>query len=116
MMQLTLTINTNAFPEYSKSQLHSMLGLLPLWVAEHVGNDDDTDLVQFMTDRYGFGKLYEFEGKINEDGDYISKYDDDADMPYMGKMITKDGYAYFYDYAIIALPQPDGKHFITRMD
>ena len=116
MMQLTLTINTNAFPEYSKSQLHSMLGLLPLWVAEHVGNDDDTDIVQFMTDRYGFGKLYEFEGKINEDGDYISKYDDDADMPYMGKMITKDGYAYFYDYAIIALPQPDGKHFITRMD
>ena len=115
-MQLTLTINTNAFPEYSKSQLHSMLGLLPLWVAEHVGNDDDTDLVQFMTDRYGFGKLYEFEGKINEDGDYISKYDDDADMPYMGKMITKDGYAYFYDYAIIALPQPNGKHFITRMD
>ena len=115
-MQLTLTINTNAYPEYSKSQLHSMLGLLPLWVAEHVGNDDDTDIVQFMTDRYGFGKLYEFEGKINEDGDYISKYDDDADMPYMGKMITKDGYAYFYDYAIIALPQPDGKHFITRMD
>jgi len=31
-------------------------------------------------------------------------------------MITKHGYAYFYEYAIIALPQPDGKHFITRMD
>ena len=116
MMQLTLTINTNAFPEYSKSQLHSMLGLLPLWVAEHVGNDDSTDIVQFMTDRYGFGKLYEFEGNINKDGDYISKYDDDADIPYIGKMITKDGYAYFYTHAIIALPQPNGKHFITRMD
>jgi len=116
MMQLTLTINTNAFPEYSKSQLNEMLGLLPLWVAEHVGNDDGTDIVQFMTDRYGFGKLYKFEGKINENGDYVSDYDDDADLPYMGKMITKHGYAYFYEYAIIALPQPDGKHFITRMD
>jgi hypothetical protein len=116
MMQLTLTINTNAYPEYDKHQLNEMLGLLPLWVAEHVGNDDSTDIVQFMTDRYGFGKLYEFEGKINEDGDYISKYDDDADIPYIGKMITKDGYAYFYTHAIIALPQPNGKHFITRMD
>ena len=116
MMQLTLTINTNAFPEYDKHQINEMLGLLPLWVAEHVGNDDSTDIVQFMTDRYGFGKLYKFDGKINKKGDYVSNYDDDADMPYIGKMITKDGYAYFYDCAIVALPQPDGKYFITRMD
>ena len=116
MMQLTLTINTNAFPEYDKRELNEMLGLPPLWVAEHVSNDDGTDLVQFMEERYGFGRLYEFGGKINKDGDYISDYDDDADLPYIGKMITKHGYAYFYEYAIIALPQPDGKHFITRMD
>ena len=57
-MQLTLTINTNAYPEYDKHQLNEMLGLLPLWVAEHVGNDDGTDLVQFMEERYGFGRLY----------------------------------------------------------
>ena len=31
--------------------------------------------------------LYEFGGKINEDGTYISDYDDDADLPYIGKMI-----------------------------
>ena len=62
-MQLTLAINTNAYPEYDKRQLNEMLGLLPLWVAEHVGNDDNTDIVQFMTDRYGFGKLYKFDGK-----------------------------------------------------
>ena len=116
MMQLTLTINTNAFPSCNKHQLNEMLGLLPLWVAEHVGNDDGTDIVQFMTDRYGFGKLYKFEGKINQDGDYISSHEDDADLPYIGKMITKHGYAYFYQYAIIALPQADGKYFITRMD
>ena len=47
MMQLTLAINTNAYPEYDKRQLNEMLGLLPLWVAEHVGNDDNTDIVQF---------------------------------------------------------------------
>ena len=81
MMQLTLTINTNAYPEYDKHELNQMLGLLPLWVAEHVGNDDGTDLVQLMEERYGFGRLYEFGGKINENGDYISDYDDDADLP-----------------------------------
>ena len=74
MMQLTLTINTNAFPEYDKHQLNEMLGLLPLWVAEHVGNDDSTDIVQFMTDRYGFGKLYKFEGGIDkEDTIYLAR-------------------------------------------
>ena len=116
-MLLTLTINTNAYPEYDKHELNQMLGLPPLWVAEHVGRDDGTDLVQFMEERYGFGSLYELvEGNINKDGDYVSNYDDDADLPYMGKMITKHGYAYFYEYAIVALPQPDGTHFITRMD
>ena len=115
-MQLTLTINTNAFPEYSKSQLHSMLGLLPLWVADHVGNDDSTDIVQFMTDRYGFGRLYDMGGTLMHDGTYASQYPDDADLPYMGKMINKHGYAYFYEYAIVALPQPNGEYFITRMD
>ena len=47
-------------------------------------------------------------------------YDDQAcpkeSAPLAVKMITKDGYAYFYDHAIVALPQPDGTHFITRMD
>ena len=116
MMQLTLTINTNAFPEYDKHQLNEMLGLLPLWVAEHVCNDDNTDIVQFMTDRYGFGKLYKFDGGVDQGGRYITRKEDDADLPYMGKMITKHGYAYFYEYAIVALPQPNGEYFITRMD
>ena len=114
MIQLTLATNNEAHPEYNSNEIAQILGLLPLWVAEHIGNDDGTDLVQFMENRYGFGKLYKFEGEVNEDGDYVSK--DDTNLPYMGRMITKDGYAYFYEYGIVALPQPDGKHFITRMD
>jgi len=116
MRQLTLATNNEAHPEYSDNQIAQALGLLPLWVAEHVGNDDDTDIVQFMTDRYGCGRLYKFEGTVNEKGDYVSSYEEDPDLPYMGRMITKDGYAYFYEHAIVALTQPDGTHFITRMD
>jgi len=116
MIQLTLATNNEAHPDYNSNEIAQILGLLPLWVAEHIGNDDGTDLVQFMEDRYGFGKLYKFEGTVNEDGDYVSSYEDDADLPYMGRMITKNGYAYFYEHAIVALPLPNGKHFITRMD
>ncbi len=29
---------------------------------------------------------------------------------------TPNGTAYFYEAAILALPMPDGKHYITRMD
>jgi len=31
-------------------------------------------------------------------------------------MDTPNGTAYFYEAAILALPMPDGKHYITRMD
>ena len=34
----------------------------------------------------------------------------------IGKMDTPNGTAYFYEAAILALPMPDGKHYITRMD
>ncbi len=61
---ITLAINTNAYPEYDKRQLNEMLGLY--YGGWYVGNDDNTDIVQFMTDRYGFGKLYKFDGKINK--------------------------------------------------
>jgi len=116
MIQLTLATNNKAHPEYSDGQIAETLGVLPMWVAEYVGNDNDADIVQFMTDKYGFGRLYEFKGTINEEGDYVSEHEEDADLPYMGRMITKHGYAYFYEYAIVALPLPNGKHFITRMD
>ena len=38
MRQLTLATNKEAHPNYSDNQIAQALGLLPLWVAEHVGN------------------------------------------------------------------------------
>lgn len=115
-MRLTLTVNTIAHPEYNMHQLKEMIGLLPYWVAEHVDSDDGSDLVEFMEERYGFGPLYKFGGEVDKNGSYVSGHEDDDPMPYIGKMITKSGYAYFYSHAIVALPQPNDKHFITRMD
>ena len=71
--------------------------------------------MQYMTERYGFGELYKFEGTVTEDGVYQSPHEDDEDLEYVGKMQTKDGTVYFYPYAITALPTDDG-YFVTRMD
>ena len=106
-------LNTKHY-DAPKEHLAESLGLLPHWVVEYnmVGGKD---LVSFMTERYGFGELYKFEGTVSEDGLYQSPHEDDEDLEYVGKMQTKDGTVYFYPYAITALPTDDG-YFITRMD
>lgn len=108
-----LQLNTKEY-DAPKEHLAESLGLLPMWVNEYniLGEDD---IVQYMTERYGFGRLYEFEGEVLEDGIYRSPHEEDDDLPWVGKMKTKHGTAYFYPYAITALPV-DGGHFITRMD
>ena len=111
---MNLTINTKAFPDADPGMLQEMLGVLPYWVREYNLLGTDMDIVGFMTERYGFGSLYQFKGDVQSDGTY--SYPEDPDMPYVGKMNTPNGNVYFYKYAIIALPLPDGKYFVTRMD
>ena len=109
-----LTINTKAFPDVDLGLLEDMLGVLPYWVGEYILLGTDMDIVGFMTERYGFGKLYQFKGKVLEDGTY--KCAEDPDLPYVGKMSTPNGTVYFYQYAMLALPLRNGEYFVTRMD
>ena len=108
-----LTLNTTHY-DAPKEHLVESLGLLPHWVVEY-NMLGESDIVQYMTNRYGFGDLYKFEGTVTEGGLYQSSHEDDEDLEYVGKMDTKDGPVYFYPYAITALPTKDG-YFITRMD
>ena len=113
---MDLTINTKAFPDVPQDNLKDMLGVLPYWVREYnILWSEGSDIVDFMTNRYGCGKLYKFDAVILSDGTYTSSLDD-PDMPHIGKMKTRHGNVYFYEYAIVALPQQDGSHYITRMD
>ena len=108
-----LTLNTTHY-DAPKEHLVESLGLLPHWVVEY-NMLGESDIVQYMTERYGFGELYKFEGTVTEDGRWQSPHEDDEDLEYVGKMQTKDGTVYFYPYAITALPTDDG-YFVTRMD
>ena len=108
-----LTLNTTHY-DAPKEHLVESLGLLPHWVVEY-NMLGESDIVQYMTERYGFGELYKFEGTVTEDGRWQSPHEEDEDLEYVGKTDTKDGTVYFYPYAITALPTKDG-YFITRMD
>ena len=108
-----LTLNTTHY-DAPKEHLVESLGLLPHWVVEY-NMLGESDIVQYMTERYGFGELYKFEGTVTEDGRWQSPHEEEEDLEYVGKMQTKDGTVYFYPYAITALPTDDG-YFVTRMD
>jgi hypothetical protein len=111
---MKLEVNGNDFPDLTASNVEDMLGILPYWVGEFIIYGTDMDIVGFMTERYGFGELYRFKGKVLPNGTYRHK--GDPDMPYIARMDTPSGIVYFYEYAMLALPLPNGEYFVTRMD
>ena len=112
---MELKVNGRDFPDLTASNVEDMLGVLPYWVGEYILYGwKKMDIVGFMTERYGFGELYKFKGEVLPNGTY--KSEDDPDLPYVARMNTPSGNVYFYQYAMLALPLPDGSHFVTRMD
>ena len=57
------TVNTKAYPDTDPAWLQEACGILPMWVAQYdmmskVGAYDGS-LVDYMTEAYGFGDLFE---------------------------------------------------------
>jgi len=70
------TVNTKAYPDTDPSWLQEACGILPMWVAQYdmmsrMGAYDGT-LVDYMTEAYGFGDLFEFKGVVDPDTQSIS--------------------------------------------
>ena len=114
MLKLNPAINAPA------DHIVQSLGFLPYWVRDFCAQADDEhkqcDLVECMTEQYGFGKLYKFGSKL-EGETLVSEYEEDEDMEHVASYDTPVGTVYFFPYAIIALPRPEeNDYFITRMD
>lgn len=112
---MKLHLNTEVY-DATEDQLIESLGLLPMWVREFnlLGYSAGENIVKWMEDRYGFS-MPTFKGKVLEDGNYRSEFEEDEDLQWVGKMNTPEGMVYFYPYAITALPNKESYH-ITRMD
>jgi hypothetical protein len=112
-----IEFNTEAHPQYTRPQLGEWMGLIGVWFSEwqysHLDYGDN--MVQYMQDSYGFGQLYRMVGKVSDSGTYVSSYEEDEDLDWIGRIMTAKGYAYCFPYGIVAIPTDDG-HFITRMD
>ena len=114
---LPLTINSGAFPDVPEEHLKEMLGILPYWVFDYDMHGLETEtLKDFMEKMYYPSSLYKIDGEVLATGNYKSRYEDDPVMPWVASMNCTWGTVYFYESAILALPMPDGLHFITRMD
>ena len=111
---MILKVNGRDFPDLTASNVEDVLGVLPYWVGQYIIYGTDKDIVEFMTECYGFGELYKFKGEVLPNGTYRHK--GDPDMPYVARMNTPSGNVYFYEYAMLALPLPNGEYFVTRMD
>jgi hypothetical protein len=78
--------------------------------------EQEQDIVEGLTEQYGFGTLFSIEGKI-EQGTYKSPYEGDADLePYMMLKVATAS-IYIYPYAIVGIVYDDDTPtFLTRMD
>tara|TARA_R110002096_G_scaffold301114_1_gene495865 strand:- start:544 stop:984 length:441 start_codon:yes stop_codon:yes gene_type:complete len=97
-------------------------GLLLPWAYEAADLRGDPDtwvkLVDHMDHRYGFG-LTDFEGKVGERCEYISKYEEDAPLYPLLHIEMAGAEMFIYEYGICAMREVGverGDWFITRMD
>jgi hypothetical protein len=100
--------------EYYSLAHEELFGYLPSWVREYnLGLSTADNLKDHLDQTYGYG-LYEFESTI-ENETLVSPYEEDEDIPWVGKMESEDGTVYFFKYSIVGIPTKEG-YFVTRMD
>jgi len=93
-------------------------GLLVPWFQDYaVYESDDRNLREYMADKYGFGSLHKFDGKVDSDGVYHSKYEQDPPLYPMLHLKHRRHEMYTYDYGIVAFRDHQLQDwFVTRMD
>jgi len=88
-------------------------GLLPDWVTSP--DYPDMNLKDKLTKHYGFGELTELKGgTITPEGAF--QFPQDPDQYPLISIVRKEEQFLLYEHAIVAILQPDGSSFITRID
>lgn len=101
--------------DYDPERLIEACGLIPHWVVEYAMEGDRNGIKDHLDKAYGFGLYHIEKGEIDKDG-YTYRYPEDEPLkPLISMNLGDEGLLLMYQYAIVAIPTPDG-WFITRMD
>jgi hypothetical protein len=103
-------------------EMREACGLIPEFFARAVAEGADTlnKVCSYMSDYYGFGNSWNFDGTITAEGVYVSPYEDDEDLEPLGHWTSNTGGLFdlfVYPYGMCAVGDPStGETKITRMD
>ena len=106
-----------AFEGVENERLLDACGIIPMFffTAIQEGPETAQELHSAMCREYGFGDYVWVGAEINENGTYVSEYEEDPDLePYMS-MVNGPLSLYIYQYGIIGVTGPDGT-IVSRMD
>jgi hypothetical protein len=89
------------------------LGLIPLWISD---NDPDPAWKQ-IDKNYAHGGGWR-HGTMNfkMDENHVLTYPEDPPLRPLARALLRDELILFYDYAIVAIEQPDKSYEVARID
>jgi len=98
---------------FDPQKLIEACGAIPHWMLEWFMEGDKPPIKDWLDDRYKFGLYHMDKAEIGVNGRYT--YPEDEPLYPLISIDTGEGIFFMYQYAIVAIPTPDG-HYITRMD
>ena len=109
-----LTVNFDPLEKYTElpnQVLNEMLGYIPSFLCYRT---EDQTVKEALTKAYGFGELHEMTGGTIKD--MVYRYPEDPELYPLAEMTSRDTTVLQYQYGIVAILEPDGSVFVTRMD
>jgi len=96
----------------AKQNLAEACGLIPNWVMDY--EYDDLNMKDMLQKYYPFGMFPIPKTTVSDSG--VFSYPEDPDLYPLVKMSRGEEIIYQYQYGLVAIVQPDGSAFCTRMD
>jgi hypothetical protein len=112
-MDYIATVYTTNHPTLSRETIVDLCGLLPGFIG-NIG--EEQDIVEGLTEQYGFGELMPLSGTI-VDTIYVSPYAEDSKLKPLVQLKVATASIYIYFYGILAIVYDDDRDtFISRLD
>lgn len=108
---MKIEINPTGNDTTQKEFIQSLLGMIPFWL----DNSEEETAFNALKSQYLYGFMSESKDtEIEEDGTYL--YPGDPPIYPIVKITRGKETVYIYHYGLVAIVQPNGDSYATRMD